>query len=61
MTPSEREEFQFNRIELFSQMESDWSLIDNYRANERFYLERLVATSRMLGRLDERLGDVDDA
>lgn len=55
LTPEEREESEFERIQLVTQMDRDRDLIAGYRENEQFYINRLVESSRRIGRLDERL------
>jgi hypothetical protein len=57
MRPEEREQAEFRRIQLTDQMEKDRRLIATYRANEWYYINRLIDASRELGELDERLQD----
>ena len=56
MTPEEWEAAEFRRIELVTLMNRDRDLIAEYRQNEKFYINRLVESSRELGGLDVRLG-----
>jgi hypothetical protein len=51
----EREAMEFRRIELVERMERDWTLIAEYRNNEKYYINRLVESATEIGSLDERL------
>ncbi|MBL7254760.1 hypothetical protein [Paractinoplanes lichenicola] len=61
MTPDERDRAQLKRMEFFEQSENDRLMIQRYRENEWFYIDRLVDVARNIGRLDERLGDSDES
>jgi hypothetical protein len=55
ITPEEREESEFERIQLVTQMDRDREMIARYRENEQFYINRLIDAARRVGQLDERL------
>jgi hypothetical protein len=55
MDDSKREQFEFKRIQAIDRMEHDWRMIADYRANEKFYINRLVESATQLGTLNERL------
>ncbi|NMO51071.1 hypothetical protein HH310_07695 [Actinoplanes sp. TBRC 11911] len=52
---NDREKDEFERIRLVARMEYDWERVADYRRNEKFYINRLVESSRALGQLEERL------
>ncbi|GID25218.1 hypothetical protein C8E87_3861 [Paractinoplanes brasiliensis] len=55
-----REDDEFERMRLVWRIEKDRKLIDDYRVNELFRIDKLLSSARRLGVLDERLGGVGD-
>ena len=53
-----REENEFERIRIMSDMEKDRHIVAQYEENQAIYRARLEKHQYELGRLDERLGDV---
>jgi len=53
-----REEAEFDRIRIMSDLEKDRGLVARYDEHQAIYRARIEKHQYELGRLDERLGDV---